>query len=163
LAWCCLRVWSGFWGSYIRQHEEFRFLERIVFGLWWMFLMVPSWLRGSWIQQNLYRKYGLMALFVIFGLWWFGSAWDDIGTSDLRYCLGQTYFQRVPVESRGCDIIKAIPTPRYFAGRKCPTADLFAGCESDYPWSWQSYNQRKAEGIVSDDAPLPWRPKPEAR
>ena len=156
--------WVPYWASwaafipltyYSQHHEEFRSFSSIFFSLWMLGFLVPTCLRQS--QGKPYMKYWLVPLvfLTVYNLW---TAVDGIGTSDLRHCLGQTYFQRVPVQSVGCEIIKAIPTPRYFAGRKCPTSDLFAGCESDYRWTFSSYNQRKAAGIVTDNAPLPWRP-----
>jgi hypothetical protein len=150
LYWACFAAYFAL-SNYARHHEELRSFGTMLFGLWALSFMGPMCYRqsnGRW--QSL-----CIAVFLFIGLYELGSAWDSIGTSDLRHCLGQTYFQRVPVQSVGCEIIKAIPTPRYFAGRECPTSDLFAGCKSDYPFTFQSYNQRKAEGKVAR-VPLPW-------
>src|SRR5262245_54196271 len=144
--------------QYSRQHEEFRSFGTILFSVFMLFFMVPICLFRS--QEKPRWTYLLAALLSSMSVYSFYTAWDSIGTSDLRYCLGQTYFQRVPVQSVGCEIIKAIPTPRYFAGRECPTADLFAGCKSDEPYSFQSYNQRRVAGIVTDEVPLPWNTGP---
>src|SRR5262249_53558522 len=100
--------------------EEFRFFGRMLFGLWALCLMG----RICYRQSNGRWGYLCIAVFLFIGLYELGSAWDSIGTSDLRHCLGQTYFQRVPVQSLGCEIIKAIPTPRYFAGRELPNLRL---------------------------------------
>jgi len=144
--------------QYARHHEELRSFGTILFGLLALCFMVPMCYR----QSNGRWQYLCIATFVFIGASNLYTGWDSIGTSDLRYCLGQTYFQRVPVQSAGCEIIKAIPTPRYFAGRECPTADLFAGCKSDYPFTFQSYNQREAKGKVTR-VPLPWNSAGEMR
>ena len=155
--WYWVLYWAS-WAAFIpltyysQHHEEFRSFSSIFFSLWMLGFLVPTCLRQS--KQKPYVKYWAVPLVLLSGynLW---TGWDSIGTSDLRHCLGQTYFQRVPVQSTGCEIVKAIPTPRYFAGRECPTPDLFAGCQSDYPWSFSSYNKRKAQGKVTR-VPLPW-------
>jgi hypothetical protein len=129
LYWACFAAYFAL-SNYARHHEELRSFGTMLFGLWALSFIGPMCYRqsnGRW--QSL-----CIAVFLFIGLYELGSAWDSIGTSDLRHCLGQTYFQRVPVQSVGCEIIKAIPTPRYFAGRECPTSDLFAGCKSDYPF-----------------------------
>jgi hypothetical protein len=142
---------------YSSHHEEWRSIGSMLFGLTYFFLVVPMYYHQAPKKR---WQYVMMVVFVLFGVWQLYNGWDSIGTSDLRYCLGQTYFQRVPVQSTGCEIVKAIPTPRYFTGRECPTADLFAGCESGYPYGFNSYNQRKAAGINTDKAPLPWTTEP---
>src|SRR5262245_48080223 len=148
--------------NYSRQDEEFRSFSTILFGLFMLFFMVPIFYRQARRPGAGRWQWLCVALFLFFGIERIYSGWDSIGTSDLRHCLGQTYFQRVPVQSTGCEIIKAIPTPRYFTGRECPTSDLFAGCKSDYPYTFQSYNQRKAEGKLAP-VPLPWRPTGEVQ
>jgi len=151
--------------QYSRQHEELRSLGSVMHDLWMLLFMIPMCIHPFAREKHEYQKkrqwkYLLVAGIFVLGMYSLYSTWDSIGTSDLRYCLGQTYFQRVPVQSTGCEIIKAIPTPRYFTGRRCPTTDLFAGCESGYPWGFNSYNQRKAAGIVTDYVPLPWNTGP---
>jgi hypothetical protein len=127
--WVLYWSWSAAYLAltlYAWHHEELRSFGTIWFGLWALIFMVPLCLRRS-SQEKPLSKYIYVVFFLAIGLYDLGSAWDSLGTSDLRHCLGQTYFQRVPVESVGCEIIKAIPTPRYFAGRECPTSGLFAG------------------------------------
>jgi hypothetical protein len=143
-------VFAGFFAlsQYSRRHEEFRAISSMTFGLAYCFMGLMLYYR----QPEKKRWHSLVwAMFFLFGVWQIYDGWDSIGTSDLRYCLGQTYYQRVPVESVGCEIVKAIPTPRYFYfdTKKCPIRD-YTGCQADYPWSFSSYNQRKAAGISTD-------------
>ena len=106
--------WAAFWAlfalwfaasRYERAHREYSFLTGLLWTVVLLMIMTQT-LRDQ--RQSPRSRRLLSVLFAALAAVNIGLIWRGLDT-DLRYCIGQTYYQKTPIDSFGCDIVKAIP------------------------------------------------------
>jgi len=157
--------WIAYWGLaalglavgiYSMEHQEYDFVRSLLIAAW-MFLLVPLMFKRA-------RRFKYLSAFcfVSLGGLFVWLAWSGVDSA-VRTCLGVRN-QGVAVQSLGCDIVKAVPQPRFSPVIRCiggkepkceptsTTASLFAGfsnkIESKYFIFYSDLPRRQLENYT---------------